>query len=115
MTNHCIEIPKEKIAEFCRKWKIVEFSLFGSILRKDFGPESDVDVLVKFAENPGWGLFDLVEMEEELKALFGRTVDLVEKAGLRNPFRRHSILTTREVIYILNEERRGASHDLSRA
>jgi hypothetical protein len=99
MTYHGLEIPQDKIAEFCRKWKIVEFSLFGSILRQDFGPESDVDVLVKFAENPGWSLYDLVDMEEELKTIFGRKVDLVEKAGLRNPFRRHSILTTREVIY----------------
>jgi hypothetical protein len=99
MTYHDIEIPKEKIAEFCRKWKIVEFSLFGSILREDFGPGSDVDVLVKFAENPGWGLYDLVEMEEELKTLFGRKVDLVMKGALHNPFRRHSILTSREVIY----------------
>ena len=99
MTHHGIDIPKDRIAEFCRKWKIVEFSLFGSILREDFGPKSDVDVLVKFSENPGWGLFDLVDMEEELKDIFGRKVDLVGKGGLRNPFRRHSILTTREVIY----------------
>ena len=64
MIYHGLDIPQEKIAEFCRKWKIVEFSLFGSILREDFTPESDMDVLVKFAENPGWGLFALVEMEE---------------------------------------------------
>ncbi len=115
MIYHGLDIPQEKIAEFCRKWKIVEFSLFGSILREDFTPESDMDVLVKFAENPGWGLFALVEMEEELKAVFGRKVDLVMKGALHNPFRRHSILTSREVIYLLNEGRSGVSHDLSRA
>ena len=94
-----IEIEKEKIVAFCRKWKITEFSLFGSVLRDDFGSDSDVDVLVTFAENAPWSLFDMVDMQDELKDVFGREVDFVEKEGLRNPFRRHHILKHREVIY----------------
>ncbi|MCK4626896.1 MAG: nucleotidyltransferase family protein [Phycisphaerae bacterium] len=94
-----IEIEKEKIAAFCRKWKIVEFSLFGSVLRDDFRPDSDVDVLVTFAEDAPWSLFDMVDMRDELKEIFGREVDFVEKEGLRNPFRRHHILKHREVIH----------------
>jgi len=98
MSAH-IPIDQEKIAEFCRRWKVTEFSLFGSVLRDDFGLESDVDVLVTFAPDSGRSLFDLVDMQEELQAMFGREVDVVSKGGLRNPFRRHEILTTREVVY----------------
>lgn len=94
-----IDIPKNRIADFCRKWLITEFSLFGSVLSDDFRPDSDIDVLVSFAPEAKWSLFDLVEMQDELGRLFGRAVDLVEKQGLHNPFRRHSILTSRQVIY----------------
>jgi predicted nucleotidyltransferase len=94
-----IEIDPDKIDAFCRKWKIAEFALFGSVLREDFRPASDVDILVSFQPDADWSLYDWVDMIEELKQLFGRNVDLLEKTGLRNPFRRHEILTTREVIY----------------
>jgi len=94
-----IDIPMDKVVEFCRKWKIAEFSLFGSVLRDDFRPESDVDVLVEFEPNAPWSLWDWIDMINELKAAFGRDVDLVSKGGLRNPFRRHAIMTTREIIY----------------
>ena len=94
-----IDVPMERIAAFCSKWKVAEFSLFGSVLCDDFGPESDVDVLVELAPDHGLDLFDWVDMIDELKALFGRDVGLVSKRGLRNPFRRHEILTTREVIH----------------
>ncbi len=94
-----IEIPMDKIEAFCQKWKITEFSLFGSVLRDDFRPDSDVDVLVSFEENAGWDLMDWVDMIEELKVIFRREVDLVSKKGLRNPFRRHEILTTRKVLH----------------
>lgn len=99
MIQHIIDIPTDKIREFCLKWRIREFSLFGSILREDFGPQSDVDVLVSFDPASQWDLFDLVEMRDELMAMFGRDVDLVEKEGLSNPFRRRSILSTRQVVY----------------
>ena len=99
MTLSRVGIPEEQIAEFCRRWKVREFSLFGSVLRDDFGPDSDVDVLVSFEPAATWDLFDLVTMRDELMVMFGRAVDLVEKEGLRNPFRRRSIMSTRQVIY----------------
>lgn len=94
-----IDIPQEKIAEFCRKWKVLEFALFGSVLREDFGPASDVDVLVTLEPDAPWSLFEWVDMIEELKSIFGREVDLVEKTTLRNPFRRYEILNNMQVIY----------------
>ncbi len=94
-----IEIPKEKIEDFCRRWKIKEMAIFGSVLREDFRPESDVDFLVTFFEQARWNLFDWAEMIEELKKITGREIDLVEKESIRNPFRRRSILARTEVIY----------------
>jgi predicted nucleotidyltransferase len=97
-----IRIPREQIIEFCRRWKIIEFSLFGSVLRDDFGPESDVDVLVSFAHDAEWSLFDHVEMQDELKAVFGRNVDMVSRRGIersRNKLRRKAILESAEVFY----------------
>ncbi len=99
MVSRNLDIPMDRIEAFCRKWKIRELSLFGSVLRDDFRPDSDVDVLVSFEADAPWDLFHLVEMRDELIALFGRDVDLVEKEGLRNPFRRRTILDTHEVIY----------------
>lgn len=78
---------------------MAELSLFGSVLRDDFGPDSDIDVLVSFAPDAQWSLLDLVEMQEGLEKIFGREVDLVEREGLRNPFRRRAILNQRKVIY----------------
>ncbi len=95
-----IEVDRGKVAEFCRRWKITEFSFFGSVLRGDFSRESDVDVLVSFAPDSHWSLFDLMDMEDELAKLFGRKADLVSRNGLRNPFRRHEILRTRQVMYV---------------
>ena len=94
-----LPIDNKKIADFCNRWKITEFSLFGSVLREDFRADSDVDVLVTFQPQAEWSLWDLAEMQEDLEKIFGRSVDLVEKDALRNPFRRHSILSTREVFY----------------
>ena len=98
MNSH-IKVEKTKIAEFCRRWKVVELSLFGSVLRDGFQPESDVDVLISLASDAPWSLFEWVDMIEELQEIFGRKVDQVEKAGLRNPFRRKEILKNRRVIY----------------
>ena len=94
-----INIPREQIAAFCQRWKIKELSIFGSALREDFRPDSDVDMLVVFEENAPWSLFDLLRAEQELEEILGRKVDLVERKAVRNPFRRHHILTHREVIY----------------
>ena len=94
-----MDIPKETLEEVCRRWMIRELSLFGSVLRDDFRPDSDIDVLVVFDPSAQWSLLDLVDLQRELGQLFGRPVDLVEKSALRNPFRRQSILATREVVY----------------
>jgi uncharacterized protein len=95
-----IDVPQNRIADFCRRWKITEFSLFGSILRDDFRADSDVDVLVSFAPDAPWDYWNgWPEMVDELKELFGRNVDFVEKAALKNPLRRDEILRTRRVLY----------------
>ncbi len=99
-----IPIDREKIAEFCRRWKITEFALFGSVLRDDFRPDSDVDVLVTFAPDAEWSLFDDVDMEEELSAIFGRKVDLVSRRAVErsdNWIRRKAILSTAEPVYVV--------------
>ncbi|MCX5894118.1 MAG: nucleotidyltransferase family protein [Deltaproteobacteria bacterium] len=94
-----INIPRKKIEAFCRRWKVKEFALFGSVLREDFRPDSDIDVLASFAPGGGITFDNRVEMQDELAEIFGRKVDLVEREAVRNPFRRHNILTTREVVY----------------
>ncbi len=103
MSSVGIDIPSEKIAEFCRKWKITELALFGSVLREDFAPQSDVDVLVSFAEDADWGLFDMVHMEDEVGELLGRKVDLVTRTSVeasRNYIRRRHILSSLEPIHV---------------
>jgi predicted nucleotidyltransferase len=98
-----IAIDRERIAEFCRRWKIVEFSLFGSVLRDDFRPDSDVDVLVSFAPDAEWSLFDHVAMEDELIGIIGRKVDLVSRRAVErseNWIRRKAILGSAEPVYV---------------
>ncbi len=100
--NVNIAIPEESLRDFCRRWKIVELALFGSVLRDDFGPDSDIDILVRFAPDAGTTLFDMVRMEDELSAMFGRKVDLISRRGIeasRNTIRRQAILESAEVIY----------------
>jgi predicted nucleotidyltransferase len=94
-------LPDDVLADFCRRWRIEELSIFGSALRADFGPESDLDILVSFDGNARWSLFDLIKMADELAEISGREVDLVEKGSLRNPFRRSEILNNRKVIYAI--------------
>jgi uncharacterized protein len=99
MAQPKINIPKAKIEAFCSRWKIKEFALFGSVLREDFRSDSDLDVLVSFEPDGGITFDNRVEMLDELAEIFGRDVDLVAKDAIRNPFRRHEILTTKEVVY----------------
>jgi predicted nucleotidyltransferase len=102
MAEARVALPTDKIADFCRSWNIVEFSLFGSVLRSDFGPDSDIDVLVTFAPDAAWTLLDHVEMQDELEVLLGRKVDLVSRRGIersRNILRRDAILCSSEVFY----------------
>jgi uncharacterized protein len=94
-----IRIPRKKIAEFSRRWKVTEFSLFGSVLRDDFGPNSDIDVLVTFSPKAEISLFDLVQMKLDLEKIFRRKVDVIEKDALENPFRKREILKTAQVVY----------------
>jgi hypothetical protein len=94
-----IDIDQGRIADFSRRWRVAELALFGSVLRDDFRPDSDVDILVTFEPGAPWTLWDLSAMRQELEEIFGRGVDLVEKMGLRNPFRRHAILSNQHLIY----------------
>ena len=98
-----IPIDQAELKAFCQKWKITELSLFGSVLRDDFGPDSDVDVLVTFEADAPWRFRDLLLMEEELKAIFHRDVDLIERAAViesRNHIRRKHILSTARALYV---------------
>ncbi len=92
-------LPRKKIAEFCKRWSITEFSIFGSVLRDDFRPNSDIDVLISIDPKAHIGLFQMIEMKLELEEMFKRPVDLVEKEGLKNPYRRKAILQTAQVVY----------------
>lgn len=86
LTAGHVTIDQAALRDFCERWKIVEFSVFGSVLRDDFRPDSDVDVLVTFAENARWRLGDLVQMRVELSGLLGRDVDIVERRAVEeNP------------------------------
>jgi predicted nucleotidyltransferase len=101
MTKHGIDLATPAIRDFCRRWKIVDLSVFGSILRDDFGPESDVDFLVRFEECEQYGLFELLEMESELANIIGRRVEVVERTGVEksaNYIRKGHILGTAEPI-----------------
>jgi predicted nucleotidyltransferase len=98
-----IEIPLDKIEEYCRKWKIKEFALFGSVLREDFRPDSDVDVLVTFEQDTDITFDNLVEMQEEIEKIFGRKVDLIERKLVErseNYIRRRHILQSLEPVYV---------------
>ena len=102
MTEPKIPLDYERIKAFCEKWKIVEFSLFGSVLTDEFRPDSDVDVMVEFESPTMWTLKNLDEMEDELSEIFGRRADLSTKLGvthMRNYIRRTSILRGSRVIY----------------
>ncbi len=97
-----IHIDQARLAAFCRRWNVSRFSLFGSVLRDDFRPDSDVDVLVTFSPAARPTLFDLVSMQTELESMFGRPVDLAERDSVErspNDIRRKAILNTGRVLY----------------
>ena len=99
MSTPHISVPHQQLADFCRRWKVTELSFFGSVMRDDFRPDSDVDVLVTVDRSADWGLFDLVTMQDELAGVLNRKVDLLEEAALRNPYRRSTILRSKHVLY----------------
>ena len=94
-----LDFDKEKLRQVALRRHIVKLALFGSVLREDFGPQSDVDVLVKFAEDSNIDLFDIVDIKEEMEMIFGRTVDLVEDGSIKNPYRQKSIEADKETVY----------------
>ncbi len=95
-------LPVAELSALCRRWKVADLSAFGSVLGEDFGPESDVDLLVSFSPDARWTLFDLARMRDELQAMLSREVDLVSRRGVeasRNPLRRQAILSSARRIY----------------
>jgi predicted nucleotidyltransferase len=97
-----VDVPREAIADFCRRWQVTELCLFGSVLRDDFRSDSDVDVLVRFAPHARHNVFDLMHMEAELTRVFGRKVDLADRHVLEqspNYIRRRHILESAETVY----------------
>jgi uncharacterized protein len=103
MIRALLDLSSDKLAAFCRRWEITELALFGSALRDDFRPESDVDILVSFAADARPSLFDLITIQAELEAMVGRKVDLVERRGLEkseNYIRRRYILESAEPLYV---------------
>jgi uncharacterized protein len=99
MPSSKLNIPQAKIEAFCRRWSIKEMALFGSVLRDDFRSDSDIDILITLGPISRLTIDNRLAMTDELDEIFGRQVDLVEKRLIRNPFRRHAILTTKKVIY----------------
>jgi uncharacterized protein len=102
MTVTAIELPMEKITEFCDRWQVIEFALFGSVLRDDFRPDSDIDVLITFSPTAKRGLTETLQMRDELQAIFDRKVDLIVKAAIErseNWLRRKNILESAQTIY----------------
>jgi len=98
-----IDVPKEKIAAFCRRNHIRELSLFGSALRRDFRPDSDVDVLVEFEPGQELSLMELVAMENELSEILGRKADMVERQAVErseNYIRKRYVLQSMEKVYV---------------
>jgi len=109
MNNVLISLPSDKIASFCRRWKALELAIFGSALREDFSPESDLDFLISFAPDADWGLLEHMQMQQELRDLLQRNVDLVSRRAIeqsQNWIRRKEILTTAQVLFSEKETSR---------
>ncbi len=102
MSTQAIPLSQEQVAAFCQQWQIIELALFGSALRADFRPDSDIDVMVRFHPEARPTLFDMVRIKGQLQALLGRPVDLVSRQGIeasRNAPRREAILQSAKVVY----------------
>jgi predicted nucleotidyltransferase len=102
MTIGAIKLPMEKIVGFCHKWQVTEFALFGSVLRDDFRPNSDIDVMVQFHPGAHPTFLTLDQMEAELQTIFDRDIELITREGIetsRNYLRRHEILSSAQAIY----------------
>ena len=103
MASHPISLERESIEGFCGRWKVTELSVFGSVLRDDFHPGSDIDILVSFSPDADWSLLDHVAMRDELGEILGRKVDLVTRRAVersRNWIRRKEILDSAQPLYV---------------
>ena len=94
-----ININEADLYEILKGYAVEELYLFGSILREDFTNESDVDILISFKKNSNYSLFDLMDLQEKFEQYFNKKVDLIEKDGIKNPYRRNEILSTARRIY----------------
>src|ERR1700728_186178 len=94
-----VEVPLDQIERFCNRFGVEQFALFGSVLREDFGPDSDIDVLLKFKPGHGFTFENTPDIQDELESMFGRPIDVIEKGRIRNPFRRHAIMSSYRVVY----------------
>jgi len=98
-----LNLERQELAVFCRRWRVRELAVFGSALREDFGPESDVDLLVTFEPEANWGLLEQTAMESELAVPLGRRVDLVSRRAIErssNWIRRQAILDSAEAVHV---------------
>ena len=93
------DLPLQQIEAFCGKYGVEEFSLFGSVLREDFGPASDIDIMLKFKQGYGFTFENTPDIQDELGSIFGRPIDVIEKGRIRNPFRHHAIMNSYRVVY----------------
>lgn len=98
LMGHKMTSPAQ-IAEFCQRWHIIEFALFGSVLRDDFRPDSDIDILLNFAPQHPMSWDSRIKMQAKIEQLFKHNVDLVNKKYLKNPYRSREILSTCEVVH----------------
>ena len=94
-----IPLPIQQIKAFCENYGVEEFSLFGSVLRDDFGPDSDIDVMLKFKPGNGFTFENTPDIQDDLQRIFARHVHVIEKGRIRNPFRRHAIMSSYRVIH----------------
>jgi predicted nucleotidyltransferase len=102
MNLKTVELPMGEIEAFCQRWQIIELALFGSVLREDFRPDSDIDVLATFSPTAQRGLFETLQMKDELQQILGRDVDFIVKKAIErseNWLRRKNILESAQVIY----------------
>ena len=94
-----VSFDRSRVTSFCRKWQVSRMAFFGSVLRNDFRPDSDVDVMIAFKPGSQWSLFDVIDMKLELEEIFKRDVDLLEEGTIRNPIKRRCIYENVEVVY----------------
>lgn len=98
-----LHMDDPRIISIAEKYAIRRISIFGSAIRDDFGPKSDVDLLIELSHERKYSYFDILEIQEQFEKIFLRKVDIVEKNSLRNPFRKESILNSAKEIYAIQQ------------